>query len=148
MCSMWGLKLKKPVKLTRQRLDFVMNEFGLDAHRASLCRTGHEAQLVGANSCSKRDVVLIRSVDGINYIAGRVWVHFDIEGQLWSLVETWTVSSYDSSAGEVQWDTQNGLPTYIATRDIIVAVVNRQLTPNVIRTLVPWSVRNLKPIDD
>ena len=76
--------LKKPCKLSKQIRDFVQKEFrGADLEN---CFSGHEARLEHG-SCCRGDVVLIRSVDGTNYVGGKVWLHLSIAGSPQTLIE-------------------------------------------------------------
>jgi hypothetical protein len=107
---------------------------------AHQCFTASVARILPTGTCSRKDVVLIRSVDGSSFDAGEVWLHADAKGRPLTLVSVWQFVGYDKAKGSAEWLKLSN-PTLVETADIISAVVHTECKAGVARILLPLQCR-------
>ena len=97
---------------------------------------------------SVSDVVLVRSVDGVNFVAGQVWALSSVpdKGQfalmsLWSLHDASTVQN-----GYALWKKSSD-PYLLDLDQLILSVTWCVFRPGIIRTLIPFNMRGLNAVD-
>jgi hypothetical protein len=131
--------LVSPRKASAKLTGFLQEQLGylIPAHQ---CFTATVARILQAGTCSRNDVVLIRTVDGTSFDAGEVWLHADAIGRLVTLVSVWKFIGYDKAKGSAEWQKLDN-PTLVETADIISTVVHTECRPGVARILLPLQCR-------
>jgi hypothetical protein len=137
--------LVEPVEANSRIVEFLRN--CLDASiQPDDVKKGFKARIIPAGYCCRTDVALVRSDDGVNFMAGDVWLHVEVRGEPLSLVNIWAPGTYDRNGGVADW-TKRHNPTFVHTRDILASVMSSDLGGNGVRTLIPWLYRRYKPVD-
>ena len=97
---------------------------------------------------SVSDVVLVRSVDGVNFVAGQLWALSSVPGKgqfalmsLWSLHDASTVQN-----GYALWKKSSD-PYLLDLDQRILSVTWCAFRPGIIRTLIPFNMRGLNAVD-
>jgi len=107
-------------------------------------KKAHCARLLCGSTCSAKDVVLVRSLDGLGFEAGRVMAHFEVVGEAMSLVAFWALASFDPLKGSAEWTTPHYAELLVMTEDIYCCCEWMVPRANAVRTLVPGRLRSLR----
>ena len=119
---------------------------GVDLLREQ-CITGLKAKIIPAGHCCKGDIAMIAAGDGINYCCGHVWLHFQIDGGISTMVEFHDVVGEDRMTCTVDWQASERLLA-ICTQAIIAPVTYSPLGDRTIRTIIPWKLRAYRPMNE
>ena len=130
--------LVRPRAAPRVLRDFLTRSVGASDADELEIRTAHESRFSPLATCTKNDVVLVRS--GSSFVAGQVWAHAEIDGVCVTLVSLWELLHVNADRGDAEWRLQDN-PLMIDTTDIIDTVIWMQLGDNVVRTLLPCHLR-------
>jgi len=104
------------------------------------CHTAKQARISKFETCSAKDVVLVKIPGETSYVAGQVWFHASYGGVAISLVSLWTLLHHHPDSGVCEWQEVDD-PTFMPTDDIVAAVTYTRCRPGVVRTLVPCQFR-------
>ena len=124
-------KMQKATKKTREILAQVMS-----FQAVFKCS---KAFLEPVGNCSSGDVVMLTSEFG-RLEAGRVQMHFEVDGQVLTLISTLQLSSYCPETCSALWQADNNY-VMISTTAIKGAMVWAQRANNTLVTLVPLPFR-------
>ena len=100
------------------------------------------AYLASRAVCSTADVALIKSQDGVNFVAGQIWFLASIDGISFALVSLWGLVSYDPSFGFATWRMADN-PSLVELGSLMTPVVWSE-TNGTARTLIPFEYRGLR----
>ena len=139
------VRLVQPHEPSSRLKAFLKAYMGMDAR--SHVRTSIEAKLARGGSCKCGDVVLIKSIDGINITAGKVCFHLDGCFGLVSIVLMYTPLEHNLGAGSIIWETADAAVSVVQLPEIIAPVIYNELGGGRIRTLLPWDFRKRKAMD-
>ena len=96
--------------------------------------------------CLKTDVVLIRSIDGENLVAGDIWFLSAVDGLGdFALVSLWGLESFDPALGCAQLRKRDQ-PTLLALSLILTPAVWTECAPEIVRTLIPYQFEGLRAV--
>jgi hypothetical protein len=136
----FDVKLSNPHTASKKMVDFMSQHMSvvLQAEESFTCAAAH---ILPTGTCSKKDVVLIKSVDGTQpFDAAEVWFHVQCKGICMSLVSIWQLQSFDAAKGLAQWLKQDN-PVMISTSSILGPVCFTMCKDTYVRTLIPWQFR-------
>ena len=109
-------------------------------------RTSVTARLSTGSLCAKTDCVLIKSNDGINFVAGQVWLLADCtEGVEVALISHWDFISYNQAIGNAVWRIADRAMV-IQFSDIVCSVIWSEITPGIAVTLVPFQFQGMQAV--
>ena len=94
--------LARPIKAPKALVEQLAKALTLDLGAQDV-KTSSEARLAPAGRCFRNDIVLVRSVDGRNFVAGEVWAHSDVCGEMVSVISLWNVLRYDRATTAAEW---------------------------------------------
>jgi len=137
--------LAQPRKASKMLVSYMAKVLNLELGAADVF-TSNEARLSPAGRCARKDIVLVRSEDGRNFVAGEVWVHADVCGELISVISLWSVIKYDRATSAAEWRALIN-PQVVSTHDILCATIFTHCRAGVVRTLVPYQFRSLEAKD-
>jgi hypothetical protein len=132
--------LNKPHVASKKLRQFMSQQMSvaLEPHECLTCAC---VNLLPAGTCSRKDVVLIKSPNCTQpFEAAEVWFHVQCKGTCMSLVSVWKLQSYDATRGLAQWLKQDN-PVLISTSDILTAVCFTVCKVTSVRTLIPLNFR-------
>jgi hypothetical protein len=131
--------LIKPRKASAKAFEFLSSCFEVPLN-ADLCFTSSTVNLLPAGSCSKKDVVLLRSDDGAVLAAGEIWMHSSCNGRCMSLVSMWILVEYTEPTGFAKWQRQDN-PKLISTSQILCATTYTVGRNDRVTTFIPLPFR-------
>ena len=102
--------------------------------------SSNEARLTGLKSVHATDVVLF-SIDG-KLAAGRVRLLVEIEAVAFAVISEWTLSALEPTLGSANFVPKDDLHIVFLS-DILSAVIWTELSPSLIRVLVPAQFRQM-----
>ena len=137
--------LERPSQGSAKLAAFLSAQLQMNLRPAEV-RSAHRARLMPSGTCSRRDVVALRAVDGRNFCVGEVWLHVAVGGVAMALVSVWNVVSHDRVRGVAKWKVASS-PQLVDTSDIIAALIFTRLRNDIVRTLVPWQLRGLDAVN-
>ncbi len=108
--------------------------------------TSVTARLSTGSLCAKTDCVLIKSNDGINFVAGQVWLLADCtEGVEVALISHWDFISYNQTIGKAVWRIADRAMV-IQLSDIVCSVIWSEITPGIAVSLVPFQFQGMQAV--
>jgi hypothetical protein len=135
-----AVKLSNPHTASKKMLEFMSQQMSVTLQPEE-CLTCAVAHILPAGTCSKKDVVLIRTSDATEpFEAAEVWFHVQCKGMCFSLVSLWKLKSIDTAKGTAQWLKQDN-PVMISTSSILAPLCFTVLQDTSVRTLIPWQFR-------
>ena len=94
----------------------------------------------------QRDVALIKSSDGTTYVAAQLQLFFKIaERGTFALVDVFELEAADPAKGRVTWCKRDE-PRIIDALTILKPTIWSEHTPGLLRTLIPYEFRGMKPV--
>ena len=138
-----GLQLPSPPN-ARLR-SYVVSEFAPTGREELM--TSHMARIRPAGTCAIGDIAFARSVSRNHFVAGEVLLHVSIDGICKSVLSLFRLRSYSRAEGAAEWDMVDNI-TVLDTHDLLCTVVYCKLSASVVRTLIPWRLRNMRPSDN
>ena len=123
--------------------------------RSIICAQVGDAEVLSSKTCrlhalcksSASDVVLVRSVDGVNFVAGQLWALATVPGiGDFALVRLWTLDD-DSTVGDghARWAKADA-PYLLGLNELIISVTWCVVKPGIVRILIPFHLRGLKAV--
>ncbi len=135
-----AVKLGNPHTAPKKMLEFMSQQMSVILQPEE-CLTSAVAHILPAGTCSKKDVVLIKSSDATQPLeAAEVWFHVQCKGVCVSLVSLWKLKSVDAAKGTAQW-LKHDNPVMISTSSILAPLCFTVLQDTSVRTLIPWQFR-------
>ena len=122
-----------PRQLARALADIL--EVGYDVP----IQTAQESRFSPIAACSKGDVVFIRERDA--FFASEVLCHAACAGIAITVVGDWSLKRTDAVASWSEWHTTTA-NVVVETKDIIDVAVYTRCADGVVKTLLPWELRN------
>ena len=122
-----------------------MSEFALTGREELM--TSQIARIRPAGTCAVGDIAFAPSVSRNHFIAGEVLLHVSIDGICKSVLSLFRLRSYSRAEGSADWDMVDNI-TVLDTHDLLCTVVYCKLSASVVRTLIPWRMRNMRPSDN
>ncbi len=139
--------LVNPSKATATEHSFVLTSLSLPSGPDATVLTCSSARLTTGHICFKTNVVLIKSNDDTNFVAGQVWLLFCVEELVLALVSLWDFDSYDQKLGKAVWRMVDR-PIFLHVADILCSVIWSETSPGIALTLVPFQFRGLQAVAD
>ena len=104
------------------------------------------ARIGSSGTCWTGDVVLVRSVDNVNFVAGQVWLSTSVaEHGPFALVSLWSLESADKPKGVAMWRMSQA-PTLVALRLLLAPVIWTEYRPGCAKTIIPPQFRGLSAV--
>ena len=96
--------------------------------------------------CTKGDALLIKSIDGSNFVAGQLWflAHVDNIGTF-ALISLRSFEEGGAASGWANWR-MPGSPCLKKIETILKPVIWTECSPGIARTLVRYELRGLNPV--
>ena len=133
-----------PKPATKKVRDFMCAQTGCRPDEVFSSKTGRTHSLQKA---SASDVVLIKSTDGVNFIAGQLWQLIRCAGKGdYALVSVWRLHSSDMALGHATWHKADA-PHLLDFDLIVTSVIWTEHQPGLVRTLIPFLFRGLSAVD-
>ena len=111
-----------------------------------LARTNDKAHIHQLSLCTKGDAVLIKSIGGINFVAGQLWMLAAADGfGTFALVSMWSLEEANAGTGLPRWRMTDS-PCLVDFESILKPVLWTECSPGIARTLVPFELRGLNPV--
>mgnify|MGYP001094063603 CR=1 FL=1 len=121
-------------KSSKRRLLEVM---GLEGdHDINTCI---ESRFNSMGACAKNDVVLVRRDN--SFEAGKVQIHFDVDGEALTLVSMFTLIRHEPARGRAVWRVSSEGAEIIPTSQILDVVIYSHWSADVVCTLLPPDYR-------
>ena len=135
--------LVMPTRAPAAARDYIQEALQTDAE----VHLSVEAKLGSGATAHSRDVVLIASRDGINFVAGHIerFVSVDAVGDF-AMVSSYVLESSDENTGCVIWTIADTAATLVNLSLVLAPCVWSKLSPSRIRILVPYQSRGLKAV--
>ena len=124
--------------------EFMLNELGL-ANRT--VRSSTAARVPPLSKVSRTDVVLLRSADGNNLIAGQLWSLANVEdkGDV-ALVSLWKLQACDMAIGCGVWQMTDE-PCIVSLSQVLESVIWTEHTPGFAKLLIPPQFRGFMAVN-
>jgi hypothetical protein len=136
----FDVRLKNPYPAPRAMREYLSKHLSVALQPAE-CLTCAAVNILPAGSCSKKDVVLIRSASStVPFDAGQVLLHAQCKGTYVSIVSIWQLTSYDAKKGLAKWLKQD-MPHLIQTSSILSPVCFTVCKDTSVSTLIPLCYR-------
>ena len=142
-----GVGLLQPKMAPNKMLKFMEAELNMSLASFRVT-TSCVCRIRPAGVVHKKDLVMIRSHLGPGYfILAEILFHAAIDGEHVSLVHKYSVFSDDESSCASDWNVQRH-PLFISTEDVFTSVCYRKLTDIIVKIIVPYQFRSLRPAND
>ena len=134
--------LVEPRNAPRTICEFINATLGISDERVL---TSSQAIVPSGARCSASDVVIIKSEDGVNYVAGQVrcFVSVASAGSL-ALVDMWLLDRTDPDSGCVIWNTASMNPTLLDLAFLLAPCIWTNVGGAQARTIIPYQFRGLQ----
>ena len=126
-----GCALLNPKAATKKVIDLVQSALAVSFDS---CLTSLTVTLESSATCSKGDICLFT-----NQQAGEIWLHCDVDGCLWSLVQFFVKVDYNAESFKATWQRQGQL-CFVHTSAIQCAMIHSKSEDHVY-TLLPLVYR-------
>ena len=124
---------------------FVLDHCDLGAGAASVILISCSARVPPMTVVRKGDVVLLRSVDGINFVAGQIWLLLSIDASFdFALVSLWQLKSTNEPSRPT-WRMEDA-PASASLCDILCPAIWSESSPSEASTLIPIQFRGSAPV--
>ena len=138
-------KLLEPKKAKPDLTNLVISIFTLPPDTSVLF--SHFAG-TNLNQCSSGDLVMIRSLDASGYAIGRVWVFVSaVEWGDFAFVSFYRLKSFVEAECSALW-TMSEAPSLCSLEDILSPTIWSECSTGVVRALIPYEHRGLRPCDE
>ncbi len=140
-----SLGLKEPKDASVEVTRFVQTELRLPAGAA--IKTSCNARLSSGSICASQDVVLMQSIDGINYVAAQILMFVSAgNDQCFALVDLWELVSTEPESGCGIWKVVSNT-TFVPLAIVLAACIYCRLSGDRVRLIVPYQFRGLAAQD-
>jgi hypothetical protein len=135
--------LVHPVKPAARVLRFLTEHLGCIFSKDRAFTSG-TARVQVLSQCHVTDVVLFMDATKTLLHAGQLWLLAEVETVSFAVLSKWVLDSSDPILGSAHWRKQDDLSIVFLT-DLLCSVVWTEISPTVIRTLMPARFKHLLP---
>ena len=139
-----SVRLLDPIAARKQLADFVCQE--LDAPPGIPVKSSLRALLSTTQVCTRHDIVLFRSEDGVNFVAGKVAHLCSVNSVVFAIIMKWQLQSADLARGYACWRIVDDA-LFVTVQSILASVIWTECQSGIARTLVPFQFRGLSAVN-
>ena len=103
------------------------------------CSHGITVRVSPFETCSRRDVVLIRSQR--RFDIGEIWLNVVVDDEAMTLISLWTIEDIDDETHVVHAQISDN-PQLIASADILAPTIYSKPRAGLVRALIPCPLRS------